>query len=65
MAGEHVIYQGRLIPKAGFRAFIYSYDNSQKLVNSWEEYEKNIATSVWFSTKKDVPSKKPFDKGRK
>lgn len=65
MVGEHVIYLGRTIPKEGFRAFIYSYNDEQKLVNSWDEYEKNIATGVWFSTKTAVPSKKNNDKGRK
>jgi hypothetical protein len=65
MTGEHVIYLGRTIPKAGFRAFIYSFDNAQKLVESWDEYEKNIATGIWFSTKAAVPAKKPYEKARK
>lgn len=65
MVGEHVLYDGRIIPKAGFRAYIYSYDAVEKLVNSWQEYESNIATGVWFSHKDKVPAKKPFDKGKK
>lgn len=65
MTGEHVIYLGRTIPKEGFRAFIYGYEDTQKLVESWDEYEKNIATGSWFATKAAVPVKKPFDKGRK
>lgn len=65
MTGEHVIYLGRLIPKKGFRAFIYGFEGVEKLVESWEEYEKNIATGSWFASKATVPSKKPFDKGRK
>lgn len=65
MQNEYVVYLNRTIPKAGFRAFIYSFDNVEKLVNSWDEYEKNISTGVWFSTKAAVPAKKPFEKGRK
>ena len=48
MIGEHVIYLGRTIPKDNFRPFIYSFNNEQKLVESWEEYEANIATQAIF-----------------
>ena len=65
MTGEHVVYLGRTIPKEGFRAFIYSFDNAQKLVESWDEYEKEISSGVWFSSKEAVPAKKSCDKGRK
>jgi hypothetical protein len=65
MTGEHVIYQGRTIPKDGFRAFIYGFGGVQKLVESWEEYEKNISSGSWFSTKNAVPTKKPYEKGNK
>lgn len=58
MAGEYVIYLGRTIPKKGFRAFVYGYEGTQKLVESWEDYEKSISTSSWFATKAAVPTKK-------
>lgn len=64
MTGEHVIYDGRLVPKEGFRVFIYGSDGKQKLVESWSDYENHLATGVWFSTKADVKNKN-FQKGRK
>ena len=65
MASEYVLYQGRTIPKANFRAFIYSHDDVQKLVESWDDYENHISTSLWFSTKAEVPVEKYNGKGRK
>jgi hypothetical protein len=64
MTGEHVIYDGRLVPKEGFRVFIYGHDGKQKLVESWAEYEKHIQTGIWFSTKVDAKNKQ-CHKGRK
>jgi hypothetical protein len=58
MTGEHVQYDGRIVPKDGFRVFIYGVDGAQKLVNSWDEYIKEIGTGVWFSKKDQV--KEPF-----
>ncbi len=65
MIGEHVIYQGRPTLKEGFRVFIYGYGGVQKLVESWDEYEKNISSGSWFSSAAAVPTKKPHEKGRK
>jgi hypothetical protein len=54
MTVEYVVYQGRNIPKEGFRAFVYSIDGQQKLVNSWAEYQTEIRSGLWFS-KKEFP----------
>ena len=54
--GETVLYLGRVIAKEGFRAFIYGFENREKLVNSWEEFEKDIASGLWFSEKSKVPA---------
>jgi hypothetical protein len=54
MKGEIVIYNGRPIPKEGFRTFVYGPNDAQRLVESWEEYEANIASGVWFSSKEQV-----------
>ena len=56
--GPTVVYQGRVIPRDGFRAWIYALDNQSKLVNSWEEYQSEISSGVWFSSKKDVEERK-------
>lgn len=50
---EIVKYDGRYVPKNGFRTFVYSL-NEQKLVNSWEEYEEHMLSGIWFSDKKSA-----------
>lgn len=57
MSEETVLYQGRVIPKSPFAAYIYGYDDQQKLVHSWEEYQKEISSGLWYSSKEDVPKK--------
>ena len=54
MEGVPANYQGRIVSKHHFRAFIYKPDGSQKLVNSWDEFECHIASGLWFVTKEDA-----------
>ena len=54
MKGVTAIYNGRLIDKKHFRAFIYSPDGQKRLVESWEEFEANVQTGCWFTTEKDA-----------
>lgn len=54
MEGETVMYDGRVVPKQGFRVFIYGFDNQTKLVESWEEYQEHISSGTWFAYK-DAP----------
>ena len=54
MKGVPALYQGRLVSKENFRTFIYAADCSQKLVESWDEYEQHMETGVWFATRKDA-----------
>ncbi len=49
-----VLYDGRVVPEKGFRAFIYSANNQKKLVNSWQEYQAHILSGCWFSHKTDL-----------
>jgi hypothetical protein len=56
MQGTQVEYNGRLIAKEGFRAFIYGAQGTKKLVNSWDEFEAHMASGIWFSKIEDVPS---------
>jgi hypothetical protein len=51
MEGTPALYKGKLVRKAGFRTFIYAPDGSQKLVNSWEEFEAHMQTGLWFAEK--------------
>lgn len=54
MQEDMVCYDGRLVPKQGFRVFVYAKDGSQILVNSWEEYELALDSGQWFSHKDKV-----------
>ena len=54
MEGESVLYCGRLVPVENFRVFVYGLEGATKLVNSWDEYEKAMATGLWFPTKDEV-----------
>ncbi len=47
-------YCGRMVGKNNFRVFIYSADGSQKLVNSYAEYQRYMDTGEWYATRKDA-----------
>jgi hypothetical protein len=51
---EYVRYLGRDVPKEGFRVFVYGPDDTQKLVNSWDEFQDVISSGIWFATKELV-----------
>lgn len=55
MQEEMVMYDNRIVPKANFRVFIYNTKNEQKLVESWDEYQAEISSGLWFAKKEDVP----------
>jgi hypothetical protein len=54
MQGESVLYDGRMVSKEGFRAFIYGRDDQKKCVNSWLEFEEHMASGLWFASLSDV-----------
>lgn len=54
MEGSPAIYLGRLVSKENFRAFIYAPNGGQRLVESWEEFEANMQSGVWFATPEDA-----------
>jgi hypothetical protein len=53
-----VMYDGRVVPVEGFRVFVYGPDDTQKLANSWKEYQELIASGLWFSHKDKVVTAK-------
>lgn len=57
MDESKVMYMGRMIPKEGFRAFVYGKDNRQKIVESWDEFLNHLATGDWFSSQKEADEK--------
>lgn len=65
MSGVTAIYQGRIVDKKHFRTFVYAMDGSKKLVDSWDEYQKAMASGLWFSTKEDATARIPVPKPRK
>lgn len=61
---QQVFYQGRWVSKQNFRVFVYN-SSAQKLVNSYEEYEKLIHDGSWYSSKEELLKKIPPIKARK
>ncbi len=54
MQGAPANYLGKIVSKKNFRVFIYSVDGQEKLAESWDEFEKNMATGLWFPTVEDA-----------
>jgi hypothetical protein len=54
---EFVLYNGRTVPKDGFRVFIYGLNDTEKLVNSWDEFQQEVSSGLWFPTKESVGKK--------
>ncbi len=64
-AENEVVYNGQRILKHQFRAFIYGHEGQKKLVNSWDEFEAHLSTSLWFKSHEDsipTPTKKKHSK---
>ncbi len=53
---NQVFYLNRWVPKEHFRVFVYN-EKSERLTNSYDEYEKLIASGLWFPEKHLVPKK--------
>ncbi len=54
MEGTPAIYLGRIVSKDNFRTFIYAPNGGQRLVESWEEFEANMQSGVWFATPEEA-----------
>lgn len=50
-------YLGRWVDKKHFRAFVYNKDGSQKLADSYEEFEDLVTSGIWFATKDEASTK--------
>jgi hypothetical protein len=53
-----------MVPKDGFRAFVYSKNGEQKLVNSYAEFEQSVSSGIWLPQKPATEVAKPKKKGR-
>ncbi len=58
MEGTPAMYLGRIVEKKNFRAFIYGPNGEQRLAESWEEFEANMQSGVWFASKEDAEASK-------
>lgn len=54
MEGIPHSYLGRKINTRHFRAFIYATNGNKKLMNSWDEFERHMATGLWFACLEDA-----------
>ena len=54
MKGEPAKYLGRLVSKEHFRVYIHAPDGSNKLVESWDDFQKHMEIGTWFATKEDA-----------
>lgn len=54
MNNSPAIYLGKIVSKENFRVFIYAPDGSQKLVESWGEYQSHMQTGLWFAEKDKI-----------
>jgi len=51
---RQVEYLGRWVSKQHFRAFVFNRTGGQKLANSWDEFQKLMATGLWSARKEDI-----------
>ena len=60
---ETVTYLNRVVPREGFRAFIYSTDGRTKIAESYDEFDLFVHSDEWFATKEEAQiPKKPRKK---
>lgn len=59
---EMVKYDNRIVPKQGFRAFVYNVDGQRRMANSWNEFESYVQTGIWFSSKQAALEKQKLKK---
>lgn len=55
---DYVIYLGKAVLREYFRAFVYSDDGNQLLVNSWKEFQDAIGSGLWYAEKQPLKQRK-------
>jgi hypothetical protein len=50
-----------MVPKAGFRVFIYNKDGKEKLVNTWTQFEDHMQTGFWYASKEEIQKLEELD----
>lgn len=54
MSNVPAMYLGRLVDKEKFRTFIYGPKGLKKLAESWDDYEAQMASGLWFPTAEEA-----------
>lgn len=54
MKGVPAIYRGKIVNKENFRVFVYGANDAKKLVESWDEFENEMQSGLWFATKEEA-----------
>lgn len=62
---DMVMYNGRAVPRNGFRAFVFDINLNKRLVNSYDEYEDLVSSGIWFSNKEIAEKIKAQKKKKK
>ena len=55
---DYVNYKGRCVLREGFRVFVYAEDGTQKLVNSWNEYQNAIGSGQFYDVQPPLKTRK-------
>jgi len=61
MKAVPAIYLGRVVEKKNFRAFIYGINGERRLVESWDEFEANMQSGLWFASLEDAGASKAIN----
>ena len=62
---DQFMYLGRWVSRKNFRAFVYSKDDKQKLVNSYNEFDEALQSGEWFASKELTKPRKKQKKCRR
>jgi hypothetical protein len=57
MHEDQVLYNDRWVDKKTFRVFVYDHFGKEKLAESYQEFEKLLATGCWFAKKPEASLK--------
>jgi hypothetical protein len=57
---DQVLYNGRWVQKKHFRVMVYNA-SAKKIVNSYDEYEREIASGLWFASQDEAIPKQPVN----
>jgi hypothetical protein len=48
---DQFLYLNRWVSRKNFRVIVYSTDEKEKLVNSYDEFNKALESGEWFASK--------------